>query len=118
MGINLLKIPVDSEQFSDFINKSKIFDQTHELMKGYLASWYNDDATAFVEYMRADLSTVMERYHFYNECVSITKNFNFDPPIDTVSCTIRINDEEDECCSSYCAVFDDQLNAIDDMMKG
>ena len=52
MGINLLKIPVDSEQFSDFINKSKIFDQTHELMKGYLVSWYNDNSTAFVEYMR------------------------------------------------------------------
>ena len=107
-------IPVDPEQFSEFIDKSKIFDTTRQLMTGYLTNWNNDDAETFVEEMRADLSTVLEHYRFRNEFVSITKNFNFDPPIDTVSCTICITDEDGDCCSRYNAIFDFQLNAIDD----
>ena len=47
-------------------------------MTRYLANWYNDDVETFVENMWADLSTVLEHYHFQNEFVSITKNFNFD----------------------------------------
>ena len=89
-------IPVDPEQLSKFIDKSKIFDTTRQLMIGYLTNWYNDDAETFVENMWADLSTVLEHYQFRNEFVSITKNFNFDPPMDTVSCTICITDEEHE----------------------
>ena len=118
MGDNPHFIPVDPERFSDFIDKSKIFDRTQELMKECLTNWCHGDADAFMESMRADLPTVLEQYHFYNELVCITKNFNFDPPIDTVSCTIRITDEEDDCCAHYRAVFDNQLNAVDDMMEG
>lgn len=110
-------IPVDPEQFSEFIDKSKIFDTTRQLMIEYLTNWYHDDVEAFVENMRADLPTVLEHYHFRNEFVSITKNFNFDPPLDTVTCTIRISDEEDDCCARYRVIFDYQLNVIDDAMK-
>lgn len=67
-------IPVDPEQLSKFIDKSKIFDTTRQLMIGYLTNWYNDDAETFVENMWADLSTVLEHYQFRNEFVSITKN--------------------------------------------
>lgn len=84
-------------------------------MLGYLTNWYNDDET-FVENMRADLSTVLEHYQLRNEFVSITKNFNFDPPMDNVSCAICITNEEGDCCSRYNAIFDFQLNAIDDYM--
>ncbi len=111
-------IPVDPERFSEFIDKSKIFDTTRQLMIEYLTNWYNDDAETFVENMRADLSTVLEHYHFHNEFVTITKNFNFDPPMDTVSCTIHISDEVDDFCVRYTAIFDDQLNVMDDYMKG
>ena len=110
-------IPVDPEQLSKFIDKSKIFDTTRQLMIGYLTNWYNDDAETFVENMWADLSTVLEHYQFRNEFVSITKNFNFDPPMDTVSCIIYITDEEDDCCARYKAVFDYQLNVIDNTME-
>lgn len=111
-------IPIGPEQFSGFVEKYKIFDMTRQIMKRYLTNWYHDDAEAFAENMRADLPAVLERYHFYNEFVSITNNYNFDPPMETVSCTIRITDEEDGCCSRYTAVFDSQLNAADDYMKG
>ncbi len=111
-------IPVDPEQLSKFIDKSKIFDTTRQLMIGYLTNWYNDDAETFVENMWADLSTVLEHYQFRNKFVSITKNFNFDPPMDTVSCTICITDEEGDSCARYNAIFDFQLNAIDDYMRG
>lgn len=111
-------IPVDPKQFSEFIDTSKIFETTRQLMTRYLTNCYNDDAETFVKNMRADLSTVLEHYHFRNEFVSITKNFNFAPPMDTVSCTIRITDEEDDCRARYNAIFDFQLNAIDDYMRG
>jgi hypothetical protein len=111
-------IPVDSERFSEFIDKSAIFEVTKQLMKEYLTNWFAADTETFAENMRADLVTVLERYHFHSEFVSITKNFNFDPPMDTVSCTIRISDEEDDCCVRYTAVFDDQLNVMDDYTKG
>ncbi|MCI9670187.1 MAG: hypothetical protein HFF49_01375 [Lawsonibacter sp.] len=111
-------IPVDSGQFSAFIERSKIFDRTREIMRGYLTNWYSDNAETFTEDMRADLTTVLEQYHFYNAFVSIDKNFNFDPPLDTVTCTIRIADEEDDYCSQYSAIYDFHLNAIDDYMRG
>ena len=111
-------IPVDPEQFSEFIDNSKIFDMTRRLMRDYLTNWYSDDAEMFMEDMRGNLSTVLGQYHFHNEFVSITKNFNFDPPMDTVSCTIHISDEADDFCVRYTAIFDDQLNVIDDYMKG
>ena len=110
-------IPVDPKQFSEFIDNSKIFDMTWRLMRGYLTNWYSDDAEMFVEDMRGDLAAVLEKYHFHNEFVSITKNFNFDPPMDTVSCIIYITDEEDDCCARYKAVFDYQLNVIDNTME-
>lgn len=86
-------------------------------MREYLTNWYSDNTETFTEDMRADLTTVLERYHFYNEFVSIDENFNFAPPLDTVTCTIRITDEEDDCCARYRAVFDYQLNVIDDSME-
>ncbi len=110
-------IPVDPEQFSTFIERSRIFDRTRELMRGYLTNWYSDNTETFLKDMRADLTTVLERYHFYNEFVSIDKIFNFDPPLDTVTCTIRIADEEDDCCARYRVIFDYRLIVIDDAMK-
>ena len=117
MQDNLYSAPVHPEQFSIFIEKSRIFDKTRSSMQEYLKSWYKDDTDSFTECMRADLITVLEQYHFYNEFVSITKNFNFNPPIDMVSCTIRITDEEDDCCTRYRAIFDAQVNMIDDTME-
>lgn len=118
MNNDPISIPVDSEEFSEFIKRSKIFDRTRELMRGYLTNWYSNNVETFIEDMRADLATVLERYHFYNEFVSIDKNFNFDPPLDTVTCTIRIADEEDDYCSQYSTIYDFHLNAIDDYMRG
>lgn len=111
-------LPVDSKKFSEFIENSKIFDKTRQLMREYLITWYQDDAETFVEEMEADLPAVLEQYHFRNEMVSITKNFNFDPPIDTVSCIIRISDGDGGYLFQYKAVFDERLNVLDDYMEG
>ena len=40
-------IPVDPKQFSEFIDTSKIFDKTRQLMRGYLTNWYSDDAERY-----------------------------------------------------------------------
>lgn len=115
MEVFMSVIPVDSKQFSEFIEESKIFDITRQLMRTYLTSWYEEDAETFVAEMEADLPTVLSEYRFRNTFVSITKNFNFDPPMDTVSCTIHITDEGGYR-TSYRAVFDDCLNMIDDFL--
>ena len=73
MKENLLAIPVSPEQFSAFIEKARIFDKTKAFMQAHLKGWYSDDPDSFTECMRADLITVLEQYHFYNEFVSITK---------------------------------------------
>ena len=67
--------------------------------------------------MRADLKTVMETYHFYNRMVSFNKNFEFDPPLDTITCMITINDDEDDYRMSYRAIFDYDMNIIDDVIS-
>lgn len=52
-------IPIDSEKFSRFIDSSKIFDRTNDLMKGYLENWYKGSPETFLEDMRADLTTAL-----------------------------------------------------------
>lgn len=118
MGQKQPAVPVDAGEFSAFIEQSGIFGRTRRLMEGYLASWYRDAPEQFIEEMRAGLDEVLEQYHFYDTFVSITKNFNFEPPMDTVSCTIRIKDAEDVVCASYTAVFDCKLEVLDDYLEG
>lgn len=117
MKDNLYPIPINSEQFSVFIDKSRIFDKTREFMKQYLTSWYEEYPDEFVECMQADVTTVLEQYHFCDKFVSITKNYLFDPPTDEVSCTIGINNENGNHCIHYETIFDDQLNMIDDFVE-
>lgn len=113
-----MKLPVDKDLFSEFIEKSDIFGLTQKYMYEYLKNWYSDDKTRFIENMRADLDTVLSKYHFYEEKVSFDKNFNFEPPADTITCIICITHEDDDICIDYRykAIFDYGLNIIDDYM--
>ena len=81
-----------------------------------LRNWYNDDREGFLDSMRADLDTVLQTYHFENVIVALNKNFIYDPPMDTISCTIAISDEEDCPCLDYRAIFDFDMNMIDDVI--
>ena len=49
--------------------------------------------------------------------VSFNKDFGFDPPLDTITCIIAINDDEDDHCMFYRAIFDCDLNIIDDVIS-
>ena len=112
-----LILPIKSADFSSFIETSKIFEKTTELMKGYLSNWYADNKIDFLECMGAELSVVLKEYSFCNHSVHFVKNFNFDiPHQDYIYCIIDINDKEGYCCTGYKAVFDCDLNAEDDML--
>ena len=80
-------------------------------------NWYNDEREQFLDDMRADFDTVMEKYHFYDSMVSFNKNFEFDPPLDTITCIITINDDEDDYRMCYRAIFDYDMNIIDDVIS-
>ena len=109
-----MKLPINKDAFNDFIEQTNIFELTKQLMYTYLENWYIDNPDNFVEDMGADFATVLKTYHFYNETVSFNKNFNFEPPLDSIDCSIRITDAEDDCCTRYTTIFDYNLSAIDD----
>ena len=111
-----MKLPIDKDVFNTFINDSNIFNLTKKAMYQCLDNWHNDDPTHFIEDMRADYNTVLKTYHFHNEKVTFDKNFNFEPPLDSITCFIRITDEEDDCLMNYRAIFDYELNIIDDVV--
>ena len=111
-----MKIPVDTDLFSVFIDESQIFEKTRALLRQYLESWYMDEPQQFIDGMWADFETVMTTYHIENWMVSFNKNFSFDPPLDTITCRLTISDAEDSYCTSYKATFDFALNPIDDTL--
>lgn len=111
-----MKFPIDKDEFSDFIIQSKIFERTRNMMRDYLESWYKENSKDFIESMSGDLDTVINTYHFFNEIVSFNKNFNFEPPMDTIYCIIQIYDKDNLPCTNYKAVFDCNLEAIDDYL--
>lgn len=112
-----MRLLMDEYAFSKFIEDSNIFQSTRDAMECRLKNWYDDEREQFVHDMRADLKTVMETYHFYNRMVSFNKNFEFDPPLDTITCIITINDDEDDYRMSYRAIFDYDMNIIDDVIS-
>lgn len=111
-----MDILIASKPFSDLIDQNGIVEKTLASMKRCLMSWYTEDTETFLEDMRANLATVLDCYHFRVEFVSLTKNFNFAPPVDEISCTINITDADNDCCARYRAVFDEQFNIIDDVV--
>lgn len=96
------------------IEENDIFKMTRGFMTECLKNWFEEDPEAFIEDMEADFETVMSSYHFYDEKVSFDKNFNFDPPINTVTCIIEIRDQNDERRMSYRGIYDCDMNMIDD----
>lgn len=111
-----MKLPIDKNAFSDFVNQTHIFELTRKEMYQCLENWYNDDSKHFIEDMRGNFDDVINTYHFYDTMVSFNKNFNFELALDTITCIIRITDEEDDCCMHYKAIFDYDLNVIDDVL--
>lgn len=107
--------PMDKDTFSKFIEESKIFVLTRESLYECLENWYKDESEQFIEELGADINTVMKTYHFENTMVSFNKNFKFEPPLDTISGKITICDENRDYCMTYQAIFDYDLNIIDDM---
>ena len=101
-------------EFDRIIEKNDIFGMTRSFMKECLKNWFEDNPEAFTEDMGADFDTVMTSYRFYDEKVSFDKNFNFDPPLNTVTCIIEIRDQNDDICLHYRGIYDCKLNMIDD----
>jgi hypothetical protein len=46
LGDDYVKIPIDTNQFHNFVVENKLFEKTRENMVQYLKSWYEDDHCA------------------------------------------------------------------------
>ena len=111
-----MDFPIDKKAFDKFIEESNIFGLTKDALYQCLKNWYDEEPKQFVEELRADFNTVMKTYHFKNTMVSFNKNINFEPPLDTISGKITIYDSDESYCMSYGAIFDYDLNVIDDVI--
>ncbi len=109
-------LPIDTEKFSCFIEESNIFGLTQDAMEKYLENWYSEEPEQFIADMRADVKTVMNHYQFCNSKVSFDKNLNFEPVLDTITCTIVVNDEKGDYCMLYKTIFDYEMNIVDDVL--
>ncbi len=108
---------IDSKEFSNFIETTKIFEETLNMMKEYLNNWYIDDTEDFLECMGDEGDVVLNEYTFFNQSVHFVKNFNFvEPDQDFIYCIIDIKDKEGDIRRSFKAVFDYNLTVEDTMM--
>lgn len=111
-----MRFPADREAFSVLIEENNLFQLARKYLRGYLETYYEEYSEWFVEDFGADFETMMQTYRFQNTIVSLNKNFNFEPPMDTISCQIDISDIEDSYLTTYKIVFDYEMNVIDDML--
>lgn len=109
-----MNILINNQLFQSFIDENKLFEKTFELMLSYLKTWQEDNAKQFIEELWVDFDTVVKTYHFEHHKISISKNYLYDPPLDYISCHIRIYNVEDIYCGEYMAYFDCNLDCFDD----
>ena len=107
-------VPINKNDYEEFVSESKIFKKTSDLMIKCLSNWYKEDKESFIKDMWNDLDTVINTYKFEEDGVSISKSYSYEPPLDYISCWIRIYDSEGSYCIEYTAFFDYDLNCIDD----
>ncbi len=112
-----MKILIDSQIFSEYIKQHHLFEKTKENLILCLKNFYAQEPEEFKEMLYADVSKVINTYHFENEGVSISKSFFYDPPLDYISVWIRIYDNENYYLAEYTAFYDSDLNCIDDKLK-
>ena len=93
-----MKVPIDNKEFERFIAESEIFILTKEILYESLKNWYEEESEKFIEDMRADINTVIEKYRFSSDMISINKDFRYEPPLDTISGKITIYDSDGDYC--------------------
>lgn len=112
-----MKIPMDWQMFSEFIQDNCLFDKTKDNLIICLKNFYMQDPEKFEEMLNADVDKIISTYNFVNEGVSLSKSFSYDPPLDYISVWIRIYDNENDYLAEYTAFYDLELNCIDDKLK-
>ncbi len=112
-----MKIPVDSQRFTAFIEEHHLFDKTKDHLITFLKNFYMQKPEEFEEMLYADADKVIHSYDFVNEGVSLSKSFFYDPPMDYISVWIRIYDNENDYLAEYTAFYDAELKFIEDRLK-
>ena len=71
-----MKIPVDSQRFTAFIEEHHLFDKTKDHLITFLKNFYMQKPEEFEEMLYADADKVIHSYDFVNEGVSLSKSFS------------------------------------------
>ena len=75
-----------------------------------------DSPKEFEEQYNTNISTVLNDYKFENEGISFSRSYSYEPPLDYISVSIRIYDQEDDYVAEYRALYDLDLHIFDDTM--
>lgn len=106
-------LPIETKKVQSFIDDNAIFTKTRENLMQVLQEWWNDSPIKFQEDLWADLDTVTKRYQLVNEGISFSRSYSYEPPMDFITCYVRIFDANDNYCTEFTAYFDYSLDIFD-----
>lgn len=110
------EIIINGMGFNEYIIKNNVFQKAYESLIECLKNWYEDDPKHFIEDMWADLTQVLQTYHFKNKIVAVNKNFLYEPALDYISISIQIEDGDGTHAATYTAFMDFDGNIFDDKL--
>lgn len=112
-----MKLPINYLQVNEFERQNNLFNLTKEYLIKWLETSYHDSPKEFEEQYYSDINTVLNNYKFENEGISFSRSYSYEPPLDYISVSIRIYDQEDDYVAEYRAFYDLDLQIFDDRMK-
>ncbi|MBS5150449.1 MAG: hypothetical protein KHY76_05570 [Butyricicoccus pullicaecorum] len=112
-----MKLPINYLEVNAFEQENDIFAFTKKYLIKWLESLWYDSPKEFEEQYNTNISTVLNDYKFKNEGISFSRSYSYEPPLDYISVSIRIYDQEDDYVAEYRALYDLDLHIFDDTMR-
>ena len=111
-----MTIPINSKDVDDFVKDNKLFQRTQKYMIGYLENYWADNKVSFIEDLKVNLETILQHYKFVDKRIAFSKCYEYEPPLDYISVSISMYDEEERYVCEYTAFYDWELECFDDTM--
>lgn len=112
-----MKLPINYLEVNVFEQQNNLFAFTKKYLIKWLENLWCDSPKEFEEQYNTNISTVLNDYKFEDEGISFSRSYSYEPPLDYISVSIRIYDQEDDYVAEYRALYDLDLHIFDDTMR-